>query len=87
MTALVTGPVTISAALAMHPGSQLPQAIALVTAIACSASFLTPVAHPVNILMVVPGSYKFSDFPRIGIGLTLVCFITVMLVLPIFWRL
>jgi len=87
VTALVTGPIAISAALTMDAGSQLPQAIALVTAIACSASFLTPIAHPVNVLMMGPGNYKFADFPRIGMGLTLVCFVTVMLVLPIFWRL
>jgi di/tricarboxylate transporter len=87
VVALVTGPIAISAAFAMHPNSQLPQAIAVVTAIACSASFLTPVAHPVNVLMIGPGNYRVSDFFRVGLGLTVVCFITVMLVLPIFWQL
>ena len=87
ITALVTGPIAITAAYTMHPGSQLPQAIAVVTAIACSASFLTPVAHPVNVLMIGPANYKFSDFFRAGAGLTVVCFVVLMLVLPIFWKL
>ena len=87
VVALVTGPIAISAAFAMHPHSQLPQAIAVVTGIACSASFLTPMSHPVNVLMIGPGNYRFSDFFRVGFGLTIVCFITLMLVLPVFWQL
>ncbi len=87
VVALVTGPIAISAAYAMDANSQLPQAIAVVTAIACSASFLSPVAHPVNVLMIGPGNYRVSDFSRVGLGLTVVCFVTVMLVLPVFWQL
>ncbi len=87
VVALATGPIAISAAYAMHPNSQLPQAVAVVTAIACAASFLTPIAHPVNLLMIGPANYKFSDFFRVGVGLTVVCFVALMVALPIFWRL
>lgn len=87
VVALATGPIAIAAAYAMHPNSQLPQAVAVVTAIACAASFLTPIAHPVNLLMIGPANYKFSDFFRVGVGLTVVCFVVLMLVLPIFWKL
>lgn len=84
VTALVTGPIAISAALTLHTN---PQAMAVVTAIGCSASFLTPIAHPVNILMIGPANYKFGDFVRLGLGLTVVCFVVLMLALPIFWKL
>jgi len=67
-TAFVIGPIAISAAL--HLGTN-PQAVAVAAAIGCSASFLTPAAHPVNLIMMNPGNYRFSDFFRIGLGLLL----------------
>jgi di/tricarboxylate transporter len=84
VTALVTGPVTISAALSIGAN---PHAVAVATAIGCSASFLTPMAHPVNILMIAPANYKFSDFFRAGWLLTIVSFITLLIGLSIFWHL
>jgi di/tricarboxylate transporter len=84
ITALVTGPVMISAAISMQVD---PQAVAVATAIGCSASFLTPIAHPVNVLMIAPGNYRFRDFARIGWRLTLVCFAALVAGLALFWGL
>jgi di/tricarboxylate transporter len=83
VAALVTGPVTISAAISMGAN---PQAVAIATAIGCSASFLTPMAHPVNIIMIAPANYRFSDFLRIGWPLTLLSFIMLLAGLLLFWR-
>jgi di/tricarboxylate transporter len=63
------------------------QAVAVATAIGCSASFITPMAHPVNILMIAPANYKFSDFLRIGLPMTLISFIGLLLGLILFWAL
>lgn len=84
VSALVTGPVVISAAISIGAN---PQAVAVATAIGCSASFLTPMAHPVNILMIAPANYKFSDFFRAGWMLTILCFLALLLGLKIFWGL
>ncbi|MEO8391648.1 MAG: SLC13 family permease [Chloroflexota bacterium] len=84
VTTLVTGPIVISAAI--HLGVS-PQAIAVAAAIGCSASFITPIAHPVNILMIGPGNYTFSDFFRLGWGLTIVCFVMLMIGMALFWHL
>ncbi|MFN2119637.1 MAG: SLC13 family permease [Anaerolineales bacterium] len=84
VAALVTGPVTISAAI--HMGVS-PQAIAVATAIGCSASFFTPLAHPVNILMIAPGNYTFGDFVRNGWPLTVVSFFMLLVGMVVFWRL
>lgn len=84
VTALVTGPITISAAIGMHTD---PQAVAVATAIGCSASFFTPIAHPVNLLMITPANYRFRDFFHVGWRLTLVCFVTLMAGMALFWRL
>ncbi|HEY6073862.1 MAG TPA: SLC13 family permease, partial [Anaerolineales bacterium] len=83
-TAFVIGPIAITAAL--HLGVN-PQAIAVAAAIGCSASFLTPLAHPVNVVMMSPGNYRFGDFARVGFGLMLVVFSALMLGMILFWRL
>jgi di/tricarboxylate transporter len=84
VTALVTGPIMISAAISLHTS---PQAVAVATAIGCSASFFTPLAHPVNILMIAPANYEFGDFFHIGWRLTIVCFVMLLAGLIVFWRL
>ncbi len=84
VTALVTGPIAISAAISMHTS---PQAMAVAAAIGCSASFLTPIAHPVNILMLAPGNYRFGDFFRVGWLLTIICFVALMVGMALFWAL
>lgn len=84
VTALVTGPIAISAAISMGTN---PQAMAVAAAIGCSAAFFTPIAHPVNLLMIGPGNYRFSDFFRVGWGLTVVCFIMLLIGMVLFWQL
>ncbi len=84
VTALVVGPVMISSALSLGVN---PQAVAVATAIGCSASFLTPMAHPVNILMMSPGNYQFGDFFRAGWPLMLICFGVLLLGMRLFWGL
>ena len=56
-------------------------------AMAASASFTSPISHPANILVMGPGGYRFVDYIKIGIQLTFIVFITVMVLLPIFWPL
>jgi di/tricarboxylate transporter len=84
VTTLITAPVVISAAISLHTN---PQAVAVASAIACSASFLTPLAHPVNMLMIGPANYRFGDFFRAGWGLTVVCFVVLVIGMVLFWRL
>jgi len=83
-TAFLVGPIAISAALHLHTN---PQAIAVAAAIGCSASFLTPFAHPVNLIMVSPGNYHFGDFFRVGWGLMLVVFLALLVGMKLFWNL
>ena len=82
VSALVTGPITIAAAIRLH---QNPQAIAVATAIGCSAAFLTPIAHPVNLLVIGPGNYQFKDFLRVGLPLTVLCFAVLLAGMQLFW--
>ena len=82
VTALLVGPIAINAALQMGVN---PQAMAVAVAMACSMAFLTPIAHPVNILMMGPGGYKFSDFSKVGAGMTIVTLLTMLLGLALIW--
>ena len=82
VTALLVGPIAINAALQMGVN---PQAMAVAVAMACSMAFLTPIAHPVNILMMGPGGYKFSDFSKVGVGMTIVTLLTMLLGLALIW--
>ncbi len=82
VTAYVVGPIALSAAISLGIN---PQAVAVATAIGCSTSFLTPIAHPVNLIMLAPGGYKFGDFFKAGWALTLISFILLLLGLKLFW--
>jgi di/tricarboxylate transporter len=84
VSALVTVPVAISAAIGMGLS---PQAIAVAAATGCSAAFFTPFAHPVNILMIAPANYTFRDFFHIGWRLALVSFVMLLVGMVLFWRL
>ena len=83
-TAFVVGPIAIASAIHLHTN---PQAIAVACAIGCSASFLTPMAHPVNLIVMGPGNYRFGDFFRVGWGLTVVVFLALLAGMILFWRL
>jgi len=52
---------------------------------AASASFMTPISHPANILVTGPGGYRFVDYLKLGVPLTLVVFAVILLVLPQLW--
>lgn len=67
--------------------STSPYTAAMVVAFSTSASFLLPVGHPANVLIMGPGSYRFSDYAKVGAPLTLVVLIVVLLTAPIFWPL
>jgi di/tricarboxylate transporter len=62
-----------------------PQTAMMAVAMAASASFTSPISHPANILVMGPGGYRFVDYIKLGVPLTLVVFLTVMFLLPVFW--
>jgi di/tricarboxylate transporter len=80
----VIGPIAVSAAQTMGLD---PRSICMGVALATSMAFVTPLGHPVNILMMGAGGYKFRDFLKVGLPLTILLFATTILLLPIFWPL
>lgn len=61
-----------------------PQTAMMAIAMA-AASFTSPISHPANILVMGPGGYRFVDYLKVGVPLTLVLFVAAMLLLPVFW--
>ncbi|MCS7177682.1 MAG: SLC13 family permease [Anaerolineae bacterium] len=64
-----------------------PQALAMTVALATSTTFLTPLGHPVNVLVMNVGGYRTRDYFRVGWPLTLLVFGAVLVLVPIFWPL
>lgn len=82
--ATVLVPITIQAARQIGAD---PRAMAMGVALATSMAFLTPLGHPVNVLVMSPGGYRFRDYFDVGWPLTLLLFVVIMLTLPVFWPL
>jgi di/tricarboxylate transporter len=62
-----------------------PYPLMMAVAISASAAFLSPVGHSANVLVMGPGGYRFADYTKVGIPLTLVTLAVVLIVVPIFW--
>jgi di/tricarboxylate transporter len=83
VVATVIGPIAIQVAQQTNIN---PRALAMGVALATSMTFMTPLGHPVNVLVMSPGGYNFRDFTKVGLPLTILLFIVVMIFLPIFWK-
>ena len=58
---------------------------AVCVCIAASAGFATPFAYQTNLMVYGPGGYRFTDYCRIGIPLSLIFMFIAVLLTPIFW--
>ncbi|MGB5983720.1 MAG: SLC13 family permease [Desulfobacterales bacterium] len=81
---VLLGPIVLNTAGDL---SIAPHALLMAVAVAASASFMTPISHPANILVMGPGGYRFGDYLKVGVPLTLVVLVVVLLVLPWVWPL
>ena len=95
LTVLLTQPMSnVAAALlvlpiAIHSAQNLgvnPRTFAMTITIAASCSFITPL-EPASVLVYGPGRYRFVDFIRVGLPLTIVVFIISIFLIPVFWPL
>jgi len=59
----------------------------IVIMIAASASFITPLGYQTNLIVYSAGNYKFSDYLKLGIPLSLIVMITTLFLVPKIWAL
>jgi len=81
-TALIMIPIAITAAGDM--GISVRPVLMTLT-IAAAAAFLTPVATPVNLMVMGPGGYQFGDYKNLGIPMLLLFMAAAVLLVPVFW--
>ncbi len=83
-TTVLVAPVALATAQGL--GVQ-PQAFLMATAIAASMAFATPIASPVNTLVMTAGNYRFGDYARAGLPLIVLCLLASVLLLPLLFPL
>jgi di/tricarboxylate transporter len=81
-TALIVIPIALAAAAEL--GVDVRPVLMSVT-IAASAAYLTPVATPVNLMVMGPAGYRFGDYWRLGLPLLGVTFLVAVFLVPVIW--
>ncbi|CAN5897551.1 SLC13 family permease [soil metagenome] len=64
-----------------------PRPFAIAITVAASASFLTPIGYQTNTMVYGPGGYRFSDYIRLGLPLTLLVVAAIVILVPLIWPL
>ncbi len=82
-TALIIIPIAVAAAIEIGIS---PRPVLMSVCVAAAASFLTPVATPVNLMVMGPAGYKFSDYWKLGLPCMIWFFIMAVFYVPIFWK-
>jgi len=62
-----------------------PRPFLIASILSASSCFLTPIGYQTNMMVYGPGGYKFADFLRCGIPLTLALGTMTTFLIPIFW--
>ena len=79
-TAVLVAPIALGAATSMELS---PYPFLMAVALAASTAFSTPMASPVNTLVLGPGGYRFNDFVKMGVPLQLLAMALTLLVVPL----
>jgi di/tricarboxylate transporter len=83
-TVLVMAP--IGASLAGQLGLS-PDPFLMAVAVGAGCDFLTPIGHQCNTLVMGPGGYRFGDYWRLGLPLSLIVAVLGTLLISLFWPL
>jgi di/tricarboxylate transporter len=83
-TALIMAPV--AASLAQRLGMN-PDPFLMAVAVGSACDFLTPIGHQCNTLVMGPGGYRFGDYWRLGLPLSVIVVIAGTLLIPLVWGL
>jgi di/tricarboxylate transporter len=76
------------APIALNTAAELgisPYPLMMTIAVSASAAFLSPVGHPANLLVMGPGGYKFSDYVKVGLPLTIIVLLVSLSLMPFIW--
>ncbi|MDL4842688.1 SLC13 family permease [Aquibacillus rhizosphaerae] len=80
--AVLMFPIAIEAANRL---GEEPMAFIILITIAASASFLSPIGYQTNLIVYGPGGYKFTDYIKVGMPLSLIVMTTTVLMVSWIW--
>jgi len=80
VNAVVMTPIALATAAGLGIS---PYPFVMGIAYAAASSFMTPVSHPANVLVMSPGGYRFSDYMKNGLPITIIVFVVSVLLLPL----
>ncbi|MFP6762040.1 MAG: SLC13 family permease, partial [Planctomycetaceae bacterium] len=83
MLPIATGAATRLAVLNGIPDDPVPYVVTIM--IAASAAFATPFGYQTNLMVYGPGGYRYSDYLRFGIPLSILFMIVTVILVPIVW--
>jgi di/tricarboxylate transporter len=83
-TVLVMAPIAASFAAKL---SHNPDPFLMAVAIGAACDFLTPIGHQCNTLVMGPGGYRFGDYWRLGLPLSLIVLVAGVPLIMAFWPL
>ena len=81
-TALIIIPIAVAAATDLGISAR---PVLMSVTVAAAAAFLTPVATPVNLMVMGPGGYKFGDYWKLGLPLMIWFFVVATFGVPAIW--
>jgi di/tricarboxylate transporter len=79
---VLMAPVALSTASALGIS---PHLLMMTVAISASSSFASPLSHPANLLVMGPGGYRFIDYAKVGVPITIISLLVSVGLLPILW--
>jgi len=62
-----------------------PRPFVIAVAFGASASLLTPIGYQTNMMVYGPGGYRFTDFTRVGLPLSIMLCIAATVLIPVIW--
>ncbi|MGB5814257.1 MAG: SLC13 family permease, partial [Thermoanaerobaculia bacterium] len=62
-----------------------PYPLMMGVSLAASAAFMTPFSHKANLLVMGAGGYRSSDYLKVGTPLTLLLFVLLIVLVPVFF--
>lgn len=83
-TVLVMAPIAAAFAASLQ---LRPEAFLMAVAIGAGCDFLTPIGHQCNTLVMGPGGYRFGDYPRLGLPLSVIVILVAVPMLMVVWPL
>ena len=64
-----------------------PTALLMVVIFGASCGFVMPQGYQTHAIVMGPGGYRFIDYLKFGLPLSLLCWLTATIFIPIFWPL